>query len=47
MSKEYLSVLENIKENKEFLEDKELSELVKEELKILEIKKSDLEIVIK
>lgn len=37
MSKEYLSVLENIKENKEFLEDKELSELVKEELKILEI----------
>ncbi|UOS02945.1 peptide chain release factor 1 [Helicobacter pylori] len=46
-SKEYLSVLENIKENKELLEDKELSELAKEELKILETKKSDLETAIK
>ncbi|GHH42369.1 peptide chain release factor 1 [Helicobacter pylori] len=46
-SKEYLSVLENIKENKELLEDKELSELAKEELKILEIQKSDLETAIK
>ncbi|BAW40372.1 peptide chain release factor 1 [Helicobacter pylori] len=46
-SKEYLSILENIKENKELLEDKELSELAKEELKILEIKKSDLETAIK
>ncbi|UOR29185.1 peptide chain release factor 1 [Helicobacter pylori] len=46
-SKEYLSVLKNIKENKELLEDKELSELAKEELKILEIKKSDLETAIK
>ncbi|MCK0499120.1 peptide chain release factor 1 [Helicobacter pylori] len=46
-SKEYLSVLENIKENKELLEDKELSELAKEELKLLETKKSDLETAIK
>ncbi|WQS15794.1 peptide chain release factor 1 [Helicobacter pylori] len=46
-SKEYLSVLENIKENKELLEDKELSELAKEELKILEIQKSELETAIK
>ncbi|RKU91225.1 peptide chain release factor 1, partial [Helicobacter pylori] len=46
-SKEYLSVLENIKENKDLLEDKELSELAKEELKILEIQKSDLETAIK
>ncbi|GAA8328894.1 peptide chain release factor 1 [Helicobacter pylori] len=46
-SKEYLSVLEGIKENKELLEDKELSELAKEELKILEIQKSDLETAIK
>ncbi|GAA7649632.1 peptide chain release factor 1 [Helicobacter pylori] len=46
-SKEYLSVLENIRENKELLEDKELSELAKEELKILEIQKSELETAIK
>ncbi|RKV57424.1 PCRF domain-containing protein, partial [Helicobacter pylori] len=46
-SKEYLSVLEDIKENKELLEDKELSELAKEELKILEIQKSELETAIK
>ncbi len=42
-AKEYLATLESIKENKLLLEDKELGELAKEELKILESKKEELE----
>lgn len=39
----YLEILDNIIENKMLLEDKELGELAKEELKDLEIQKLDLE----
>lgn len=42
-AKEYLNILESIKENRALLEDKELGELAKEELKILESSKAELE----
>lgn len=42
-AKSYLHVLEQITQNKALLDDKELGELAKEELKVLEIKKSSLE----
>lgn len=43
----YLDILESIKENKSLLEDKELGELAKEELKSLESQKASLEEAIK
>ena len=46
-AKEYLEVCENIDENKMLLEDKELGELAKEELKELEPRKTELEDEIK
>jgi len=46
-AKEYFEVCEAIEENKELLEDKELGELAKEELKELEPKKQKLEEEIK
>jgi len=46
-AREYLKILEDIKENKTMLDDEELSELAKEELKDLEIKKPELEEQIK
>ena len=46
-AKEYLQVCKDIEENKEMLEDKELGELAKEELKELEPKKAELEEEIK
>ena len=46
-AKEYLNTLEGIEENKALLEDAELSELAKEELKELETKKTTLEEEIK
>lgn len=46
-AKEYFTILESIKDNKSLLEDKELGELAKEELKILESKKQALEECIK
>ncbi|PAF44039.1 peptide chain release factor 1 [Helicobacter sp. 11S02596-1] len=46
-AKEYIATLESIKENKLLLEDKELSELAKEELKNLESEKNALESQIK
>ena len=46
-AKEYLNVLESIKENRSLLEDSELGELAKEELKELEPKKEKLEEEIK
>ncbi|CCF79813.1 peptide chain release factor 1 [Helicobacter bizzozeronii] len=42
-AKEYLGILESIQENKALLEDKELGELAKEELKDLEEQKASLE----
>ncbi|WP_120955598.1 peptide chain release factor 1 [Helicobacter mehlei] len=46
-AKEYLGILENIQENKTLLEDRELGELAKEELKDLEDQKAGLEARIK
>ncbi len=46
-AKEYLKVCQDIEENKEMLEDKELGELAKEELKELEPRKEELEEKIK
>lgn len=46
-AKTYISTLDKIKENKTLLEDKELGELAKEELKILEEQKTALEEEIK
>ena len=46
-AKEYIKVLEDIEENKLMLDDSELGELAKEELKELEIKKPILEDEIK
>jgi peptide chain release factor 1 len=46
-AKEYIEVCENIEENKMLLEDKELGELAKEELKELEPRKVELEDEIK
>lgn len=46
-SKEYIQVLDSIKENKSLLEDKELGELAKDELKILENQKNIIESEIK
>ena len=46
-AKEYFTIRESIKDNKSLLEDKELGELAKEELKILESKKQALEECIK
>ncbi len=46
-AKEYFKVLESIQENKELIEDEELGELAKEELKELEPKKEKLEEEIK
>lgn len=46
-SKEYITVLNDIEENKMLLEDPELSELAKEELKELEIRKPQIEEEIK
>jgi peptide chain release factor 1 len=46
-AKEYLQVCKDIEENKEMLEDKELGELAKEELKELEPRKAELEEEIK
>ena len=46
-AKEYIKVLENIEENRSMLDDSELGELAKEELKELEIKKPILEDEIK
>lgn len=46
-AKKYIHTLESIKENKLLLEDKELGELAKAELKILEIQKDELEKQIK
>lgn len=45
-AKIYLQTLESIQENKALLEDKELGELAKEEIKELEAKKQELESVI-
>ncbi|WP_300643136.1 PCRF domain-containing protein, partial [uncultured Helicobacter sp.] len=42
-AKEYIATLEGIEENKILLEDKELGELAKEELKSLEERKLELE----
>ncbi len=46
-AKEYITVCQDIEDNKEMLEDKELGELAKEELKELEPKKIELEDEIK
>ncbi|RDU63496.1 peptide chain release factor 1 [Helicobacter sp. MIT 14-3879] len=46
-AKEYLDILKNIADNRLILDDKELCELAKDELKILESKKKDLEDEIK
>lgn len=46
-AKEYLQILEDIEENKMLLDDNELGELAKEELKDLEVKKPALEEEIK
>ena len=46
-SKEYLQILADIEENKNLLEDAELGELAKDELKSLEIRKGELEEEIK
>lgn len=46
-AKEYISVLKSLDDSKDLLDDKELGELVKEEIKILESKKSLLEEEIK
>ncbi len=46
-AKEYIQVIEDIEENKMLLEDKELGELAKEELKELEPRKIELEEEIK
>ncbi|QDF27792.1 peptide chain release factor 1 [Halarcobacter anaerophilus] len=46
-AKEYIKVIEDIEENKVMLEDEELGELAKEELKELEAKKPELEEEIK
>ncbi|GMT38606.1 Peptide chain release factor 1 PrfA [Helicobacter bizzozeronii] len=46
-AKEYLGILESIQENKALLEDKELGELAKEELKDLEEQRASLEARIK
>ena len=46
-AKMYFSVLEGIADNRALLEDKELGELAKEELKELESKKAELENEIK
>ena len=46
-AKEYLNTLEQIAQNKVLLEDKELGELAKEELKALDSQKSQLEEQIK
>lgn len=46
-AKMYFSVLDSISENKSLLDDKELGELAKEELKSLEVQKSNLEEEIK
>lgn len=46
-AKEYIKVIEDIEENKIMLEDEELGELAKEELKELEAKKPELEEEIK
>lgn len=45
-AKIYLQTLESIQENKALLEDKELGELAKEEIKELEAKKQELETII-
>ncbi|PAF43728.1 peptide chain release factor 1 [Helicobacter sp. 11S03491-1] len=46
-AKEYIQIIQSIKENKLLLEDKELGELAKEELKLLEAQKNSLESEIK
>lgn len=46
-AKEYIATLDSIQENKLLLEDKELCDLAKEELKLLEEKKTSLEEQIK
>ncbi|PAF52128.1 peptide chain release factor 1 [Helicobacter sp. 13S00477-4] len=46
-AKLYAKALQDIQDNKLLLEDKELGELAKEELKILEIQKNSLESIIK
>ncbi len=46
-AKEYLNVLDSIKDNKSLLDDKDLGDLAKDELKILESTKSTLEDEIK
>ncbi len=46
-AKEYIQIIEDIEENKMLLDDKELSELAKEELKELEARKPELEAEIK
>lgn len=46
-AKKYIQTLDSIKENKILLEDKELGDLAKEELKLLEIEKNNLESEIK
>ena len=46
-AKEYIKVLENIEENRSMLDDSELGDLAKEELKELEQKKPILEDEIK
>ncbi|RAX54208.1 peptide chain release factor 1 [Helicobacter sp. 16-1353] len=46
-AKEYLSTLESIEGNKSLLDDKDLGDLAKEEIKILEAKKAELEEEIK
>jgi peptide chain release factor 1 len=46
-AREYNELIESIAENKELLEDKELAELAKEELKELEARKPELEAEIK
>ena len=46
-AKEYLGVLKSLEDSKDLLDDKELGDLVKEEIKILESKKINLEEEIK
>ncbi len=46
-AEEYLQVCQDIEDNREMLEDKELGELAKEELKLLEPRKSEIEEEIK
>ncbi len=46
-AEEYFQVCKEIEENKEMLEDKELGELAKEELKVLEPRKAEIEEEIK